>query len=104
MVGKSKGGRMPATEFKNQVGVRAELENFVFEGVTFTVNSYTMYCIGGGKLREGPRFQTVAGNLFAPAQSLIDMCTPGTTVVIDEIKANGPGGTRKLPPVTFNLY
>ena len=48
MVGQSAGGRIPAGVFKAQQGVRADLQDFVFEGVTFTVTSFTIYCAGAG--------------------------------------------------------
>ncbi|MFT4095390.1 MAG: gliding motility protein GldM [Niabella sp.] len=102
MVGASKGGRMRVNDFKAQAGVRAELENFVFEGVKFTVSSYTITFTGAGY----PEFmhQSVSGNSFGSARSLIERARPGSTVTIDEIKAVGPGGTRTLPPIAFNLY
>jgi gliding motility-associated protein GldM len=104
MVGQSSGGRMPANVFKAQAGVRADLKDFVFEGVTFTVTGYTLFCIGAGFSEPGV-LPGITTNSFAPAQSLIQKCRPGTTVVIDEIRAVGPGGTsRKLPPMAFNLY
>ncbi|MBY0476867.1 MAG: gliding motility protein GldM [Chitinophagaceae bacterium] len=104
MVGPSKGGRIAANVFKAQQGIRAELENFVFEGVTFTVTSYTFYATGAGFPDPGivPGIRT---NSFGPAQSVMQKCKPGTTVILDEITAVGPGGTtRKLPPMAFNLY
>lgn len=102
MVGASKGGRMRVNDFKAQAGVRAELENFVFEGVKFTVSSYTMTFAGAGY----PEFmhKAVSGNSFNAARSLIERAQPGSTITIDEIKATGPGGTRTLPPIAFNLY
>jgi len=102
MVGASKGGRMRVNDFKAQAGVRAELENFVFEGVKFTVSSYTITFTGAGY----PEFmhQSVSGNSFSGARSLIERARPGSTITIDEIKALGPGGTRMLPPIAFNLY
>lgn len=104
MVGASKGGRIPANIFKAQQGVRAELENFVFEGVNFTVTGYTFYATGAGFAEAPGIMPNVSGNSFAPVQNLIEKCRPGTTVVIDEIRAQGPGGSRKLPPIVFNLY
>lgn len=105
MVGQSSGGRMPANVFKAQQGVRADLKDFVFEGVTFTVTGYTLYCVGAGFQDAPGVLPGISSNSFAPAQSLIQKCRPGTTVVIDEIRAVGPGGTsRKLPPMVFNLY
>lgn len=101
MVGASKGGAMNTNAFKGQQGVRAELENFVFEGVTFTVTGYTITFAGNGY----PEFtyRQVNGNSFSSVKNLIEQARPGSTIVIDEIRANGPGGTRKLPPIAFNL-
>ncbi|WP_245645523.1 type IX secretion system motor protein PorM/GldM [Niabella ginsenosidivorans] len=102
MVGASKGGRMRVNDFKAQAGVRAELENFVFEGVKFTVSSYTITFAGAGY----PEFmhKAVSGNSFSAARSLIERAQPGSTITIDEIRAVGPGGTRTLAPIAFNLY
>lgn len=102
MVGASKGGRMRVNDFKAQAGVRAELENFVFEGIKFTVVEYTMTFTGAGY----PEFmhKAVSGNSFGAARSLIERARPGSTITIDEIKASGPGGTKSLPPIAFNLF
>ncbi len=102
MVGASKGGHMKANDFKAQVGVRADLENFVFEGVQFTVTGYTIVFNGAG-FNDGLKFRQVRGNTFNDVQDLINQCRPGTTVTIDEIRANGPGGSRDLVPIVFNL-
>lgn len=104
MVGASKGGRIPANVFKAQRGIRAELENFVFEGVSFTVTGYTFYATGAGFPDAGVK-PGIRGNTFDAVQDLMNRCKPGTTVVLDEIKAVGPGGnTRTLPTMAFNLY
>ncbi|MFN5136565.1 MAG: gliding motility protein GldM, partial [Chitinophagaceae bacterium] len=78
MVGKSKGGIMSVSEFKAQLGVRADLENFVFEGVQFTVTSFTLYCTGAGF--PDPQYRTVNGNSFEAVRDIINKCKPGTTV------------------------
>lgn len=101
-VGASKGGRMQVNAFKAQFGVRADLENFVFEGVKFSVSSYTIVLTGAGF--PSLQFRQVAGDSFDPVRDLIEKCKPGSTVTIDEIKASGPGGTRTLPPIVYNLY
>lgn len=104
MVGASKGGRIPANVFKAQRGIRAELENFVFEGVSFTVTGYTFYATGAGFPDAGVK-PGIRSNTFDAVQDLMNRCKPGTTVVLDEIKAVGPGGnTRTLPTMAFNLY
>ncbi len=102
MVGASKGGRMQSNVFKAQQGVRAELENFVFEGVTFTVTGYVIYLTGAGF--PDPQYRQVSGNSFAPVQDLINKAKPGTTITIDEVGASGPGGRRRIPGIFFNLY
>ncbi len=102
MVGASKGGMMGVNEFKAQAGVRAELENFVFEGVKFSVTSFTITFTGPG-MPEGFAYKEVTGNTFNSVRDLIEKCRPKTAVIIDNIKASGPGGTRTLPPVSFNL-
>lgn len=101
MVGASKGGHMKSNDFKAQVGVRAELENFVFEGVQFTVTGFTVVFNGAGFPEL--KFRQVKGNTFNEVQDLIKQCKPGTTITLDEIKATGPGGTRDLVPIVFNL-
>lgn len=100
-VGNNKGGVMRANEFKAQFGVRADLENFVFEGVKFTVTGYTIVLNGAGF--PTLQFRQVSGASFDPVRDLIEKSRPGTTITIDEIRANGPGGTRTLPPIVFNL-
>lgn len=102
MVGASKGGRMQSNVFKAQQGIRADLENFVFEGVQFTVTGYVIYLTGAGF--PDPQFRQVNGNSFGPVQDLINKAKPGTTITIDEVRASGPGGGRRIPGVFFNLY
>ncbi|MEP6683570.1 MAG: gliding motility protein GldM [Parafilimonas sp.] len=101
-VGINKGGRMRVNDFKAQPGVRADLDNFVFEGVKFNVTGYTIVLTGAGFSQL--QFQDVKGASFSPIQNLIEKCKPGSTVTIDNIAAQGPGGTRYLPPIVFNLY
>ena len=101
-VGVNKGGRIPANEFKAQAGVRADLENFVFEGVKFNVTGYTMVLTGAGF--PVLQYRQVKGPSFQPVQDLIEKARSGSTITIDEIIASGPGGTRRLPPIVYNLY
>jgi len=49
------------------------------------------------------QFRQVNGASFDPVRDLIEKARPGTAITIDEIKVNGPGGTRQLPPIQFNL-
>lgn len=100
-VGNNSGGPMPVNEFKAQFGVRADLENFVFEGVKFNVASFTLVLTGAGF--PVLVYRQVNGDSFDPVRDLIEKAKQGTTVTIDDIRASGPGGTRKLPPIVFNL-
>jgi len=104
MVGRSKGGKLSANEFKSQQGLRADLENFIFEGVKYNITSYTLYATGKG-FTENPGIAQNNGAAFSPeARRVIDRCVNGTTVTFDDIKAVGPDGrTRSLPLIGFNL-
>jgi hypothetical protein len=107
MVGSSSGGKIPANVFKAQQGIRADLRHFVFEGVKYDVVSYTFYATGAGFNDSSTvnNVVKVSGNSFSTIQAYINKCRPGTTVVLDEIKAIGSDGQiRKLPTIFFNLY
>ncbi len=97
--GKTGGGDGPpmaANVMRVQKGVAAELTDFIFEGVKYDVVSFTLYCTGKG-FEENPGIVEVQGPYFSPeAQAVLRKCQQGTTVVIDEIKVKGPGGTRTL--------
>ncbi len=101
-VGISGGGRIKVNDFKAQSGVSAILENFIFEGVRFNVISYTIVLNGAGF--PNLQFRQVASDSFDSVRDLIEKSKGGTTITIDEIKASGPGGTRTLAPIVFNLY
>ena len=104
MIGVSEGGRELANKLKAQQGVRAELKDFVFEGVEFNVVSFTLLANGGSF--PSLQFAQNQGAVFnADSRRILDKCIPGTTLMIDEIKVVGPdGASRKLPPIVFNLY
>jgi len=105
MIGQSSGGRIATNALKAQQGVRADLRDFVFEGVKFDIISYVFYATGAGftenagiSQNSGPYFNDIS-------KRLLEKCRPGSTVVIDEIKARGPdGGIRVLPTMAFNLF
>ncbi len=104
IVGGSAGGNMPASKFRAQGGVIADLRDFVFEGIKYNVLSYIV--IATGKGFDEPDFAEVNGPAFSGgASSLIKKCQAGTTVTIGEIKVSEPGGgSRKLDQtITFIL-
>ncbi|MBS1627516.1 MAG: gliding motility protein GldM [Bacteroidetes bacterium] len=102
-VGNSKGGFMSLNEFKATAGVRADLENFVFDGIKYDVLGYTVICVGKA-FSERPGITEVSGPAFdAATQANIQRLTPNSTVMIDRIKVRGPGGTFTIPPISFFL-
>jgi hypothetical protein len=105
MVGASTGGRIPANSMKAQPGVRADLKDFVFEGVKFDIVSFVLYATGKG-FEEQPGISQNSGAYFnAESKRILEKCRPGSTVVLDEVRAKGPdGNVRQLPPLPFNLY
>ena len=105
MIGQSSGGRIAANAIKAQQGVRADLRDFVFEGVKFEIVSFVLYATGNG-FAEGPGISQNPGAYFnETSKKILERCKPGSTVVIDEIKAKGPEGSiRVLPTMAFNLF
>ena len=104
-VGGKAGGPIGANIFRVQKGVAAELRDFVFEGVKYEVISFTIICTGKGFEESGFGYEQVAGAYFSDAaKTLIKRLQAGSTVIIDEIKVNGPGGNRTLDQnISFTL-
>ncbi len=104
-IGRSAGGRMSVNEFKSQQGVRADLENFVFEGVKYDVTGFTMICTGKGFEASGPRVADNNGAYFTgDARAIMEQCKPGSTVILDRVRVSGPSGSTTLPQtIAFNL-
>ncbi|WP_298301542.1 gliding motility protein GldM [Hydrotalea sp.] len=103
-VGNSKGGRMALNEFKAMAGVRADLENFIFENLKYNVISYTFIATGKA-FAERPGISVNNGAVFNDeTRALIEKLGPNSTVLIDMIKVEGPNGTTTLPPISFYLY
>ncbi|MDO8997719.1 MAG: gliding motility protein GldM [Sediminibacterium sp.] len=104
-VGGKAGGPIAANVFRVQKGVAAELKDFIFEGVKYDVVSFTLICTGRGFEESGFGIAEVSGAYFnAEAKALLNKCQAGSTVVIDEIKVSGPGGTRLLDQnISFTL-
>lgn len=104
MVGQSAGGSISVNTFKAQVGVRAELKDFVFEGIKYDVTSFLLVAQGKG-FTEAAGFTQNRGAYFtSEAKAIIEKCKAGTTVVLQDIVVTGPDGSRKLDGVVaFNL-
>jgi gliding motility-associated protein GldM len=104
MVGQSAGGSISVNTFKAQVGVRAELKDFVFEGIKYDVTSFLLVAQGKG-FEGGAGFTQNRGAYFSSeAKAIIEKCKAGSTVVLQDIVVSGPDGSRKLDGVVaFNL-
>jgi gliding motility-associated protein GldM len=104
MVGSSGGGTIPVNAFKANVGVRADLKDFVFEGIKYDVTGFLLVAQGKG-FENGAGYTQNRGAYFtSEAKSIIEKCKAGSTVAITDITVNGPDGSRKLvSSAVFNL-
>lgn len=84
-------GVMPQSMLAAQAGVRAVLENFVFD-LKFNVVSFKVSTIIKGELKEvenrGPAFSS-------DVKTLLNATRKGSKVFFEDIKAKGPDGTVK---------
>ena len=105
MIGSYGGGTVSVNNFKANVGIRADMGDFIFEGVKFNVAQYTIVCTGKGFENTGPKFAVVNGAYFtSEVKGYIESCRPGSSVLVTDITVEGPDGRRKLPgSMAFNL-
>ena len=89
-VGPSSGGRIQSVVFKNQQFIRADLENFDFDA-RFNVVSATVYFAGAG-FTGGVQTANITGGSLAGISAQLARCLPGTTVIFDNVKVQGPDG------------
>jgi hypothetical protein len=102
MVGASKGGSMPAAQFKAMGGLLAKLMDSEFDA-KYDVISYVVGANGGAFQtyqqagNDGPRWN-------GGAAAIVNKATPGSSVFFDQIRVKGPDGrVRELPGIFFNL-
>lgn len=102
MVGASKGGSMPAAQFKAMGGLLAKLMDSEFDA-KYEVVSYVVGANGGPfptyqqAANEGPRWNGSAG-------AIVGKAAPGASIFFDQIRVKGPDGKlRELPGIFFNL-
>jgi len=100
MVGKNKGGTYKKSLLLAQSGVKAELEDFLFD-LKFKVTRFTVSAVVRGFTEE----KHAKSASFTQAQKgLIRMLKPGQKVYIENIYARGPDGKdKKLPTIMFRL-
>lgn len=96
-VGPYGGGTVPRNNFVAQAGVRADMGEFVFQGVKYNVSKYTIICSGRGFENTGPKFKVVDGPFFdSDVKGFLDLTKAGSSVTIQDIWVDGPDGKRKL--------
>jgi gliding motility-associated protein GldM len=81
--------------------VTAELEDFLFEGIAYTVTSFTFSTKGpDGLIKEFP----IQGRCLDPASiNILQRARDGQKVYFDNIKATGPDGTRNLQAIILTI-
>jgi hypothetical protein len=98
-VGSHIGGVVSSAEFKAIGGVLAKLESDFQAG--FTVLDYKLAATINGQYMEAPN---QGPRWTGQAQALVNRCTPGTHVFIDELRCQGKDGkVRTLPSMIFTL-
>lgn len=92
-IGKLSGGSMPSGEFKAQQGLRAALDDFVFDA-KFDVKSFEITRAAKGADLE---INLNGGAMFdGKSRSMIDKAKPGDIYYFDKIKVVGPDGTQRI--------
>jgi gliding motility-associated protein GldM len=78
----------------------AYLDGFVFDGVKFTVTKYrVIFMPKRGYMEE----QSVNGNGTAAIKGYASKAKTGDMLVIEGIRATGPGGEKALQPITYTF-
>jgi gliding motility-associated protein GldM len=101
-VGMSKGPSMKAAEFKVQGGLRADLEDFVFENVKYEVMSYRVGIEGKGR----DYVEADANSAYFPSSIMgaIRALRPGDVVYFDNVRVKGPDGkVRDMSNINFKI-
>lgn len=102
MVGPSEGGRVQSVVFKNQQFARAELKDFIYD-YHYSIVSADVY-FTGANFPNIASAKISSGNLSA-LQALMSRSVPGTSVIFDNVRVQGPGGpVKSIPGVGFVLY
>lgn len=76
------------TSLKIQGFARADLENFIYDGVKYNIVKFKFTAI----TRQGPREQWVTGSSLAPISGMLGSLRSGEYVMFTAIQAQGPGG------------
>ena len=103
-VGGKHGGVIAANVLKAQIGIVADLEDFLFEGVKYDVVSYS-YSMKQKKSPDVTSPISMNGTLFqGQVKDLIQQVRAGDRVFFDDIRAKGPDGrVRQLGTLSFTV-
>lgn len=77
----------------------AVLDNFIYEGVKFTIQSFTFTGIG----RQGPKKVNCTGPSLAPIKGILSSMRAGEFIMFSDIRAVGPSGSVFLDNVSAML-
>jgi gliding motility-associated protein GldM len=87
-------------EISMQSFLYAYLDGFVFDGVKFTVTKYqVIFMPKRGYMEEA----SVSGNGTAAIKTFANKAKTGDMLVIQGIRATGPGGEKPLNPITYTF-
>lgn len=81
------------------------LENFDFDA-RFSVVSATVYFAGAGFTTGGVQTAQITGGSLAPLAPYLQRCQPGSSIIFDNVKVQGPDGTVRTiqNPPGFALF
>jgi gliding motility-associated protein GldM len=99
---KQNSNRMQSVVFKNQQYCRADLDNFEFDA-RFKVIGATVYFTGANF--PSVKQDNISSESLAPIAGDLAKCIPGTSVIFDNVRVQGPDGTiRSIPGPGYVLY
>ncbi|MFM9944455.1 MAG: gliding motility protein GldM [Bacteroidia bacterium] len=102
MFGTLESGPAPAAALLAQNTIKAVLPNFVFEGITFTVTSYSALYVP--KRGQAEAVSGTSASITSQLKSFITRAKKGDKVLVDDIQAVGPAGIRKrLAPIAITI-
>ena len=99
-VGTIPSGPVNKGELALQNTLYAYLDGFVFDGVRFTVTKYRVIFMPKRGYMED---QSVNGNGTAAIKNFANKARTGDMLVIEGIRATGPGGEKALQPITYTI-
>ena len=101
-VGGKMDGVIKAAALRAQKGIQAELKDFYFEGVRYTVTSYNF--VLAAKRQDLVTASGSGSSFSGQVSSLLSKVKPGDAVWFENIRAKGPdGSSRKLNSVVLKV-